>query len=179
MRCDASLNFYTKEQVLKYVNKSDNETMNSRPIKALKLLVKSLYVSSCHWRNLMWFLFLLPVPSYSTHEPQVTLAVDGDRWMGFHCSPRVASMLQGLRKAVENMVSQNITARTSASMFNHQTDLIEAVCELLNTAQEPYRADPSWCLTDQNAADKRLSWYDPDYEGCLEIKMKHASISNW
>lgn len=79
-------------------------------------------------------------PAPSPHEPRVTLAVDGDRWMAFHCSPRLARVLQAIREEIKQMVSSSISpASTNNALFHHHTKLIEVISLLLTLPiQESY-----------------------------------------
>lgn len=70
--------------------------------------------------------------SQSLQQPRVTLAVDGDRWMAFHCSPRLARVLQTIRDEINKMVSCNISSACSnTALFHHHTQLIETLTLLL------------------------------------------------
>lgn len=70
--------------------------------------------------------------SQSSQSSHVTLAVDGDRWMGFLCAPRAANTLQSLRVALENMVNQTMDTTRSHEVFEFNTKLIESVTTLLD-----------------------------------------------
>lgn len=78
-------------------------------------------------------------PAPPPQQPRVTLAVDGDRWMAFHCSPRLARVLQAIREEINKMVSCSISpASTKNALFHHHTQLIEAISLLLTLPiQEP------------------------------------------
>jgi hypothetical protein len=69
----------------------------------------------------------------------VTLVVDGDCWMGFLCSPRVANTLQSLRSALEKMVNQTMSAARNPEFFDFHTNLIESVMTLLETQPNAQR----------------------------------------
>lgn len=75
----------------------------------------------------------IPGPPPSPQQPRVTLAVDGDRWMAFHCSPRLARVLQAIRAEINNMVSSSISPAASANntLFHHHTQLIQVISLLL------------------------------------------------
>lgn len=71
-------------------------------------------------------------PVQSPQQPRVTLAVDGDRWMAFHCSPRLARVLQAIRGEIGKMVSCSITPSSiNSALHHHHTQLTEALSLLL------------------------------------------------
>jgi len=74
-----------------------------------------------------------PGPSQTQQQPgRVTLAVDGDPWMAFHCSPRLARVLQAIRDEISKLVECNISSASSnGSLFHHHSQLIEILCLLL------------------------------------------------
>lgn len=74
-----------------------------------------------------------PGPSQAQQQPgRATLAVDGDPWMAFHCSPRLARVLQAIRDEISKMVACNISSASSnGSLFHHHSQLIEILSLLL------------------------------------------------
>jgi len=71
-------------------------------------------------------------PPPSPQQPCVTLAVDGDRWMAFNCSPRLARVLQAIRAEINKMVTCSISPeKTNDALFHHHTQLIEVLSLLL------------------------------------------------
>ena len=91
-------------------------------------------------------IFLPPVPgaTHAADSAQVVLAVDGDPWMGFRCTPRVASMLQHLRAGLDTMVTQCVSSNRSGAVAGLHAELVEAVCGLLTTEQPPYPGNATW-----------------------------------
>lgn len=78
-------------------------------------------------------------PSPSAPQPFVTLTVDGDRWMAFHCSPRLARVLQAIRGEVNKMIACSISAASrNDTLFHYHSKLIEIVNLLLTLpVQQP------------------------------------------
>ncbi|XP_078378634.1 uncharacterized protein LOC144661700 [Oculina patagonica] len=84
-------------------------------------------------------------PAPSAQQPRVTLAVDGDRWMAFHCSPRLARILQAIRGEINKMVSSSISAssRRNDTLFHYHTKLMDVVSLLLTLpVQQPLPNTP-------------------------------------
>ena len=68
-----------------------------------------------------------------SNPSRVTFAVDGDRWIGFYCSPRLARALLALRGEIQKMISCNVSAVSeNHAWFNYNTELIQTVCFLLD-----------------------------------------------
>lgn len=86
----------------------------------------------------------VPGPSPSTPQPFVTLTVDGDRWMAFHCSPRLARVLQAIRGEINKMIACSISAASrNDTLFHYHSKLIEIVNLLLTLpVQQPLPTNP-------------------------------------
>ena len=90
------------------------------------------------------FLDCVPGPTPSAQQPCVTLAVDGDRWMAFHCSPRLARILQAIRREINKMIACSISAASrNDTLFHYHSKLIEIVNLLLTLpVQQPLPTTP-------------------------------------
>ncbi|KAJ7390027.1 mitochondrial large ribosomal subunit assembly [Desmophyllum pertusum] len=78
-------------------------------------------------------------PAPPAQQPRVTLVVDGDRWMSFYCSPRLARILQAIRREINKMVACSISAASkNDTLFHYHTKLMEVVTLLLTLpVQQP------------------------------------------
>jgi len=83
-------------------------------------------------------------PTPSAPQPFVTLTVDGDRWMAFHCAPRLARVLQAVRGELNKMIACSISAVSrNGTLFHYHSKLIEIVNLLLTLpVQQPLPTTP-------------------------------------
>lgn len=80
----------------------------------------------------------------SVLQPRVTLAVGGDQWMAFYCSPRLARVLQAIRLEINKMVACSVSAAvTNNALFYYRGKLMETVVLLLTLpVQKPLSSSP-------------------------------------
>lgn len=80
----------------------------------------------------------------SVLQPRVTLAVGGDQWMAFYCSPRLARVLQAIRLEINKMVACSVSAAvTNNALFYYHGKLMETVVLLLTLpVQKPLSSSP-------------------------------------
>lgn len=80
----------------------------------------------------------------SAQQPRVTLVVDGDHWMAFYCTPRLARVLQSIRREINKMMACSLSAAvTDDALFYYHGKLMETVALLLTLpVQKPISSSP-------------------------------------